>query len=91
MSSNGSSSSTSTKESRISSDKKVERLRKWLTDLNHDDCNLKLGRCAQGSSGSGYGAFAGAGGVAKGSVVVKVPRNALMTEEVMKMHTTGIN
>jgi len=61
----------------------VERLRKWLTTLNHDDCNLKVERCGQGSSGSGYGAFAGAGGVAKGSVVVKVPRKALMTEEVI--------
>ncbi|KAG0622727.1 hypothetical protein M758_3G118800 [Ceratodon purpureus] len=82
QSSNG---STSTKESRIStSDIKVERLRKWLKSLNHDDCNLKLKRCAQESSGSGYGAFAGPGGVAKGSVIVKVPRKALMTDETAR-------
>lgn len=75
---------TSAKEaSATSSDTKVERFRNWLITLNHDDCNLKVGRCAQGSAGSGYGAFAGAGGVAKGSVIVKVPRKALMTEEVI--------
>lgn len=85
QSSNG---STYTEESMIpTSDQRLERLRKWLRTLNHDDCNLKLERCAQGSSGSGYGAFAGPGGVAKGSVIVKVPREALMTEEVIELAT----
>jgi hypothetical protein len=65
----------------------VERLRQWLKALNHDDCNLRVDRCGQGSSGSGYGAFAGAGGVAKGSVILKVPREALMTEEVLQLIT----
>ena len=83
LSSNG---SAYTEESSIStSDTKVERLGKWLKALNHDDCSLKLERCAQGSPGSGYGAFAGPGGFAKGSVIVKVPREALMTEEVIKL------
>ena len=63
-------------------DTKVEKLRSWLKALNHDDCNLKVERCPQGTSGSGYGAVAGPGGVAKGSVVVRVPKKALMTEDV---------
>jgi hypothetical protein len=63
-------------------DTKVEKLRSWLKALNHDDCNLKVERCPQGTSGSGYGAVAGPCGVAKGSVVVRVPKKALMTEDV---------
>ena len=64
---------------RSASDKKVERLKSWLKKLGHDDCNLKVERC---SHGAGYGAFAGPGGVAKGSVVVRVPKRAFMTREV---------
>lgn len=63
-------------------DTKVEKLRSWLKALNHDDCNLKVERCPQGTSGSGYGAVAGPCGVAEGSVVVRVPKKALMTEDV---------
>lgn len=78
--------STHTKESNVSiSNTKVERLRNWLKKLNHDDCNLKLERCPQGGSGSGYGAFAGPGGVGNGSTIVKVPRKALMTEETARL------
>lgn len=64
---------------RSASDAKVERLKSWLKKLGHDDCNLKVERC---SDGAGYGAFARPGGVAKGSVVVRVPQKAFMTGEV---------
>jgi hypothetical protein len=63
-------------------DRKVERLRRWLHSLGHDDCNLRLEKWIRNSDAAGYGMVAGPGGINRSDVIVRVPKEALMTEEV---------
>ncbi|KAG6541758.1 hypothetical protein Mapa_016770 [Marchantia paleacea] len=62
-------------------DRKVERLGNWLKRHGHHDCNLRLERWPRGSDAPGYGMVAGPGGINKHDVIVRVPKEALMTEQ----------
>ncbi|PTQ28888.1 hypothetical protein MARPO_0152s0006 [Marchantia polymorpha] len=62
-------------------DRKVERLGNWLRRHGHHDCNLRLERWPRGSDAPGYGMVAGPGGINKHDVIVRVPKEALMTEQ----------
>ncbi|KAL2620874.1 hypothetical protein R1flu_001079 [Riccia fluitans] len=62
-------------------DRKVERLRSWLRKQGHHDCNLRLERWPRASDAPGYGMVAGDGGINKSDVIVRVSREAFMSEE----------